>query len=226
MASSWAAAAFFAPIHDSDRDRRDSQSDDSTTSRALRLRESAFIRAGVFMPPSSPRIGAGAVTMSACAEFAALVDSLTAPAAAGLRGAGRLAGQGVPRGPLRVGRVVLVPARHPLLALGPHRLDDVVAQLCEPPGDPGPVRAGPLHPDHDAVARVADRRGDPVVPLAVGGVRAGRHDAADEVDHAQRVRVLVGVYPGGDRPSLVHPSPLLGCSATLGRADASLAGAL
>ena len=75
MASSWAAAAFFAPIHDSDRDRRDSQSDDSTTSRALRLRESAFIRAGAFMPPSSPRIGAGAVTMSACAEFAALAAS-------------------------------------------------------------------------------------------------------------------------------------------------------
>ena len=85
MASSWAAAAFFAPIHDSDRDRRDSQSDDSTTSRALRLRESAFIRAGAFMPPSSPRIGAGAVTMSACAEFAALAGPLTAASRATMR---------------------------------------------------------------------------------------------------------------------------------------------
>ena len=85
IAASCSAAASFAALHASASERRESQSDRSSSSRALRLRDSSFMSAGVRMPASRSRTGAGAVTTSAWTEFAARVDSPTAVSRATMR---------------------------------------------------------------------------------------------------------------------------------------------
>ena len=78
IASSCSDASSFAAFHDRASERSESQSARSSSSRAFRLRDSAFMSAGVPMAPSFSRIGVGADTISAWAEFAARVDWPTA----------------------------------------------------------------------------------------------------------------------------------------------------
>ena len=173
------------------------------------------------MPPSLPRTGPGAAMTRARGAGGPrrLGDRRLPrdrpeperlnPARAGLGGAGGPAGGRVAHDPLGAGGVALARAGPALASLGSDGLRYVAAELDEPPGDPGPVRARVPDARRYAIAGVADRRRDFVEVCGAGTERAGSRDAAHAVDDAQCMRALARVDSGRRSSPLVRlrPSP-------------------